>query len=65
MLYQIKANIYLEVIWQLSPASVPRVHGDEDGTGWVQRELSAFKDEHLQLPDNGLLDAENLLGYHR
>lgn len=56
---------YLEVVWKLSPASIPRVHGDEDSTGWVQRKLSAFKDECLQLPDNGLLNTEYLLGYHR
>lgn len=58
------ADVYLEVIWQFSPASIPRIHDDEDVTGWVQRELSAFKDEHLQLADNGLLNAEDLLSYH-
>lgn len=58
-------DIYLEVIRQLGPASVPGVHGDEDSTGRVQRELGAFKEEHLELPDDGLLDAEDLLGDDR
>jgi hypothetical protein len=61
----VHADVYLEVVWQLSSASIPRVHGDEDSASWVQREFSAFKDKGLQFPDNGLLNAENLLGYHR
>lgn len=59
------ADGYLEVIRQLGSAGVAGIHGDEDSAGRVQQELGAFEEEHLQLPDDGLLDAENLLRDHR
>lgn len=59
------AVMYLQVVRELGPASVTRVHGDEHRAGWVERQLCPLKQEGLQIPGNGLLYAEDLLGHHR
>ena len=55
---------YLEVVGKLLPASVARVHGDEDGTGGVNGNLCALKDKSLQVLVDCHLDGLDLLGDH-
>ena len=42
----------LEVVWQLSPASIARVHGDKHRTRLVQLDLTALKHESLGLRED-------------
>ena len=39
------AEEHLQVIGQLLPARVARVHGDEDGTCWIQGQLRTLEHE--------------------
>lgn len=58
-------SIYLQVVRELSSSSITRVHGDENRAGWVQRQLCPLKQEGLEIPSNGPLDAKDLLGHDR
>ena len=55
---------HLEVVGQLLPARISRVHGDEDSARWVQGDEGAFKVELFDSRGDGRLDAVYLLGYH-
>jgi hypothetical protein len=39
---------HLQIIWQLCPASVPWVHGDEHAASWQQRHVTPLKEETLR-----------------
>ena len=44
---------------------VAGVHGDEDGTGWVQFDLGALKEQSVVARADAPLDGHDLLGHHR
>lgn len=55
----------LEVVWKLLSTSIPGVHRDEHGTGWVQHQLSALKEEPCHALIDSYLNALDLLCDHR
>ena len=44
--------------------TLPRVHSNEHGTGWVEADLRALKDEPLLAAQDGQLDGQDLLCHH-
>ena len=55
---------HLEVVGQLLPSSVARVHGNEDGTRGIKGDFRSLKDKPLEPLVHSHLDAEDLLGNH-
>lgn len=41
--------VYLEILWELLPASIPRVHSDEEPDTWVQADSAAISENKLLL----------------
>lgn len=58
-------STYLQVVWELSSPSITRIHGDENRARWVERQFCPLKQECLQIPSNGPLYTQDLLGHHR
>ena len=59
------SDTHLEIVGEFGPPCVAWVHGDEDGTGWVQSDVGPLKHEHLHLLGDCPLYGLYLLGYHR
>ena len=55
---------YLEIVGKFRSAGVTGVHGDEDGAGRIQFELSAFEQERPISRLNTTLNRQNLLRHH-
>ena len=56
---------HLQIIRELRPACVSRVHGDIDETGGDDVQLGALKDKLVNLGKDRPLDGQHLLGNHR
>lgn len=50
----------LEVLGKLRPASVARVHRDEDANGWTKAHILSHEVKPLLLISDGVLDAFDL-----
>lgn len=50
----------LEVLGKLRPASVARVHRDEDANGWAKTHILSHEVKPLLLISDGVLDAFDL-----
>lgn len=53
-----------QIIGQLGPACITRIHRDKYHTGRIQADLGAFEHELLQLGNGGQLYALHLLRHH-
>lgn len=55
---------HLKIIRKFGTSSVARVHGDKDGTRWIQRDFCSFKHKLINLLHDRPLNCQDLLSYN-